>query len=1125
MTEPLSRDGGSNARLNGAPLLMHQRQGTNPTTGRAGPSRPRSLIHDQIQGMALLTDSWRELPAPGAGAAHRQAPPAAATAAQLQSPAEAPQRIAHNHNSHTTATNRNNNGSNDPPHSCTVIMEGLLSRQPEVRVTAGFCSTTPQAASMSLSPHIANRSSSASRTSIVQQRQAHQQQQQRCLIGTQARRNTASAAEHTALSNFSCTHTRGSADPTSSNSTHSVSGDEQQTKLRSCSASLTGCISDRQSLSSTSSLSSTAAAAAVRVAPGREGGKACCAESPRQGHALLRLPLGSPPLAQLQPVGSGGCSSADSTLGKRMPLLHSMVAQSQGDSGTREVRMSAVRFGRGGSRLPPLPAHAAEDPVPGVAAQSGSSCSCSSGNSRTSCDLSCLADAEPLPLPPSSVNAAATHHSQRSASQSRNTTAVIIPTAHNVIPPRPHSGSPVPQQRSAPPPGSSRFWPRAGQHDGNHPGSSSAPDLGLNAAHDDGTDDQGPGGGSGCSSHQCTPRPARRPRPNQTLAQPCSPSATPRHASSAGRGGQEGRATCEPAAREGGSGAGGGKLHLSSSGPHHASMSPRPPQRRVWHPAVLCTPSLLRLCATPDLEVLLDATGRAYPSLLPPVFPGAYPSISFAGTAEQRQAAGLHPLTSLRLTVRYGGIANSPVKAAFASAGFRPTQGPGWLVLWGSVLDAAGFAGLSQFQRVNHFPGTWELGRKDYLYRNVYNSMRSKGPAFDIVPQFFLLPRDYDEFQADLARNPKRMYIQKPVNSSRGRGVRMVTRPADVPRDLKDVLLQRYIHNPLLVNGLKFDMRVYVAVTCVDPLRIYVYEEGLARFATQAYSRDTADLKKRGVHLTNFSLNKRAVPALPNQSPHESDSAGCKWSLTALREHLTAEGRACWEDVWQQVHDLAAKAVISVEQKINTEVKMKVPHRWGKGGGSFPGCRYQQNLCGRGCRTATIGGKKSCFSPTGLSLLQGAAHNGGRRFAGTCALRCGGFDILLDASATCWLIEANTCPSLAGDSPLDRRVKLAMVKDLMHMSPCITIAFPPPPAAPVPVGLPVEDLPLIVVESEAELCRCRGWQRVLPCITQPSRYSQLFDTQRLSNVLLAKYYSHLQRTAQKRPGASHVGAQ
>ena len=57
--------------------------------------------------------------------------------------------------------------------------------------------------------------------------------------------------------------------------------------------------------------------------------------------------------------------------------------------------------------------------------------------------------------------------------------------------------------------------------------------------------------------------------------------------------------------------------------------------------------------------------------------------------------------------------------------------------------------------------GTWQLGRKDYLYRNVYNMRRSKGEAFDFVPRFFILPRDYDEYQQDLERNPDRMYIQK----------------------------------------------------------------------------------------------------------------------------------------------------------------------------------------------------------------------------------------------------------------------------------------------------------------------------------------------------------------------------
>ena len=119
-----------------------------------------------------------------------------------------------------------------------------------------------------------------------------------------------------------------------------------------------------------------------------------------------------------------------------------------------------------------------------------------------------------------------------------------------------------------------------------------------------------------------------------------------------------------------------------------------------------------------------------------------------------------------------------------------------------------------------------------------------------------------------MAANPAQFWIVKPSSSSQGKGIFITNNFADIVanRDPQGgtSVASHYISNPLLIDQLKFDLRVYVALTSVYPLKIYVYDEGLVRFATTKYrppevsdphyALNTREAKF--THLTNYSLNK-----------------------------------------------------------------------------------------------------------------------------------------------------------------------------------------------------------------------------------------------------------------------------
>ena len=105
----------------------------------------------------------------------------------------------------------------------------------------------------------------------------------------------------------------------------------------------------------------------------------------------------------------------------------------------------------------------------------------------------------------------------------------------------------------------------------------------------------------------------------------------------------------------------------------------------------------------------------------------------------------------------------------------------------------------------------------------------------------------------------------------------------------KDILVSEYIANPHLINNFKYDLRVYVLVTSYDPLKIYMFNDGLARFATYEYNTNAKDIKKRFIHLTNFAVNKHSKKFVKN-SKAEQDGQGSKWSLTALKAYYESVG-------------------------------------------------------------------------------------------------------------------------------------------------------------------------------------------------------------------------------------------
>lgn len=308
--------------------------------------------------------------------------------------------------------------------------------------------------------------------------------------------------------------------------------------------------------------------------------------------------------------------------------------------------------------------------------------------------------------------------------------------------------------------------------------------------------------------------------------------------------------------------------------------------------------------------------------------------------------------------------------------GFKEVDEDGdWNLYWTDFsVSLERVMDMKRYQKINHFPGMSELCRKDLLARNLNRMLKLFPKDYNIFPRSWCLPADHGDFLAYTRQKKNKTYILKPESGCQGRGIWLTKNPKDI-KPHEHMLCQQYMSKPFLIDGFKFDLRVYALVTSCDPLRIFVFKDGLGRFATAKYVPPShINVSNVYMHLTNYAINKNSNDFI------RDEESGSKRRISTINSWLHENGFDV-DKLWKEVDDVIIKTLISAYAVLKHNYRTCFPN----------------HMLGSGC----------------FEIL--------------------GFDIVLDKKLHPFVLEVNHSPSFTTDAAIDREIKDVLLYDTLNI--------------------------------------------------------------------------------------------
>lgn len=219
-------------------------------------------------------------------------------------------------------------------------------------------------------------------------------------------------------------------------------------------------------------------------------------------------------------------------------------------------------------------------------------------------------------------------------------------------------------------------------------------------------------------------------------------------------------------------------------------------------------------------------------------------------------------------------------------------------------------------------------------------------------------------------------WILKAGAKSRGRGIELFTNIVDLYSHIQKSydsiwVAQKYIEKPLIIIRKKFDIRVWILVTSVRPLTVWMFLTPYLRFTAEDY--DPCQIENKFMHLTNASINKKAH---------------------IKREHEVGQYKIS-DNMWESADfdNYLAQEYSTVKNALSDEVIPQIKQ------GVIDSLLAAQEIMNHRTRSHELFG----------------------------------YDFMVDEDLNVWLIEVNSSPSMEYSTPITKKLVMAMMPQIVRI--------------------------------------------------------------------------------------------